>query len=84
MYLLLQVSSQTSVAGSGEVGRYGKRNGTVVGRRAGNGAGKGWGAAVVLAYRTFYMLGHLIVRTFCGYCFVKLSISLFYGVNGEK
>ena len=40
MYLLLQVSSQTSVAGSGEVGRYGKRNGTVVGRRARNGVGK--------------------------------------------
>ena len=84
MYLLLQVSTQTSVAGSNEVGRYGKRNGTVVGRRARNEIGKGWGAAVVLVCRTFYMLGHLIIRTFCGYCFVKLSISLFYGVNGEK
>ena len=41
MYLLLQVSTQTSVAGSNEVGIYGKRNGTVVGRRARNGVGKG-------------------------------------------
>ena len=84
MYLLLQVSTQTSVAGSNEVGIYGKRNGTVVGRRARNGVGKGWGAAAVLVCRTFYMLGHLIIRTFCDYCFVKLSISLFDGVNGKK
>ena len=41
MYLLLQVSTQTSVAGSNEVGIYGKRNGTVVGRRARNEIGKG-------------------------------------------
>ena len=30
------------------------------------------------------MLGHLIVRTCCGYFFVKLSINLFDDVNGEK
>ena len=30
------------------------------------------------------MLGQLIVRIFCGYCFVKLSISLFDVVNGQE
>ena len=53
MYLLLQVLTQTSVAGSSEVGRYGKRNGTVVGRRARNGVGKRWGAAAVLVVWPF-------------------------------
>lgn len=84
MCLLLQVSTQTIVAGCSEVGRYGKGNGTVAGGGAGNGAGKGWGATTILVCRTFYMLGHLIVTTFCSYCFVKLSISLFDDVNGEK
>ena len=89
MYLLLQVSTQTSVAGSSEVGRYGKGNGIVARGRAGkgrarDGARKVWEAAAVLVCRTFYKLGHLIVRNFCGYCFVKMSISLVDGVNGEK
>ena len=84
MCLLLLVSTQTSFAGSSEVDRYGKGNGTVAGERVGKGAGKGWGPTTILVCRTFYMLGHLIVRTCCGYFFVKLSINLFDDVNGEK
>ena len=70
MCLLLLVSTQTSFAGSSEVDRYGKGNGTVAGGKTENRTGKGWGSAAMLVCRTFYMLGHLIVRIFCGYCFV--------------
>ena len=84
IYQLLQVLTQTSVAGSSEVGRYGKGNRTVAGGKVENRTGKGWGSAAMLVCRTFYMLGHLIIKTFCGYYFVKLSISLFDGVNGKK
>ena len=38
MYLLLQVWTQTSVAGSSGVGRYGKRDGTGAGKRTGSGS----------------------------------------------
>ena len=84
IYQLLQVLTQTTVAGSSEVGRCGKGNGIVVGGKVENRTGKGWGLATMLVCRTFYMLGQLIVRIFCGYCFLKLSISLFDGVNGQE
>ena len=41
MYLLLQVSTQTSVTGSSEVGRYGKGAGARAGKGTGTSVGKG-------------------------------------------
>ena len=41
MYLLLQVWTQTSVAGSSGVGRDGKRDGTGAGKGTGSGSGVG-------------------------------------------
>ena len=84
IYQLLQVLTQTSVARSSEIGRYGKGNGIVARGKVENRTRKGWGSAAMLVCRTFYMLGQLIVRIFCGYCFVKLSISIFDVVNGQE
>ena len=53
MFLLLKVSTQTSVAGSNGVGRSRKGVGTDVGKgRVGSGVGKGWGATTIVVCRT--------------------------------
>ena len=49
MFLLLKVSTQTSVVGSNEVGR--SRKGVGKGR-VGSRVGKGWGATTIVVCRT--------------------------------
>ena len=47
----------------------------------GKGTGSGFGVG---SLQDLLSLGPLIVRTFCAYYFVKLPISLFDGVTGQK